>query len=73
MHKEQQYILNEDFQDAKNKYDTILAESKKDKKRIGLLGQQLGTQTETTTKSIHSMIAGEMFAGTSSSFFYLSY
>ena len=54
--KEEQCKLS----DAKNKYDTLLAQSIKDQKRIGLLGRQLGTQIKTTTKSMHSMIDAEM-------------
>ena len=43
--------------DAKDKYGTLLAKSKKDKKKIGtLLVRKLGKQTKatTTTKSLES-------------------
>tara|TARA_B110001450_G_C17557027_1_gene455101 strand:+ start:561 stop:737 length:177 start_codon:yes stop_codon:yes gene_type:complete len=52
MHNKEQCILNEDLVDAKDKYNALLAQSKKEKKRIGTLVQQLATQTKTTTKSI---------------------
>ncbi len=56
MHEKQQCKLNVDLYDAKDEYNTLLAQPKKDKNRIRTLGRQLGTQTKTTTKSIHLMI-----------------
>ena len=44
LNKEEQCKLNDDLCDAKNKYDTLLAQSEKDKKSIGKLGQQLSAQ-----------------------------
>ena len=39
MNEEQQCKLNDDLRDAKNKYDTLLAQSIKDQKSIGKLGR----------------------------------
>ena len=56
MNKEEQCKLNDDLCDAKNKYDTLLAQSKKDKKSIGTLGRQLSAQYKTTNQSMGAML-----------------
>ena len=56
MNEEQQCKLNDDLCDAKNKYDTLLAQSEKDKKSIGKLGRQLSAQYKTTNRSMDAML-----------------
>ena len=52
-------ILNNALVDANDKYDTLLAQSKKDKKKIRTLVRQLGKQTKTTIQSLESKIQAE--------------
>ena len=56
MNKEEQCKLNDDLRDAKNKYDTLLAQSEKDKKSIGKLGRKLSEQYKTTNQSMDAML-----------------
>ena len=44
MYDKDRIILNNNLVNANNKYDTLLAQSKKDKKKIGTLVCQLGKQ-----------------------------
>ena len=52
MNEEEQCKLS----DAKNKYDTLLAQSEKDKKSIGKLGRQLSAQYKRTNQSMDAML-----------------
>ena len=56
MNKEEQCKLNDDLYDAKNKYETLLAQSIKDQKSIGKLGRQLSAQYKTTNQSMGAML-----------------
>ena len=56
MNEEEQCKLNDDLCDAKNKYDTLLAQSEKDKKSIGKLGRQLSAQYKTTSQSMDALL-----------------
>ena len=52
-------ILNNALVDANDKYDTLLAQSKNDNKKIRTLVRQLGEQTKTTVQSLESKIQAE--------------
>ena len=52
MNEEEQCKLS----DAKNKYDTLLAQSEIDKKSIGKLRRQLSAQYKTTNQSMDAML-----------------
>ena len=56
MNEEEQCKLNDDLCDAKNKYDTLLAQSIKNQNSIGKLGRQLSAQYKTTNQSMGAML-----------------